>query len=186
MGLLLDGAWEKIQKGDLKTFEKIYKKMFPRLCFYACKILKDKSISEEVVQDVFLKIWQNRESIFIKESLINYLYSATHNLAINTAIQKKTLKNRVNLHTTEELWQNIQNTFVVNDFISNKIEAKEIEKRIRSIINKLPGQCKTIFLLSRYKNLTNKEIAQTLGISAHTVRTQIYRAIDKIIKELEK
>ncbi len=186
MGSLFEGVWQKIRKGDLKTFEMLYKELFPKLQAYANKILKDKFISEEVVQDAFLKIWKNRESITIKGSPVSYLYSAVHHIAINAAIQKKTLKNSVNQYTSEGLWQKIQNTFVSNESICKEIEAKETEEKIKSVINKMPGQCKTIFLMSRCKNLSNKEIAQTLNISVHTVRTQIYRALEKIIKDLEK
>jgi RNA polymerase sigma-70 factor (family 1) len=186
MSSQLEGAWEKIQRGDLKVFEMLYKEMFPKLYAYTYKILKDKFISEEVVQSVFIRIWQSRESITIKNSLISYLYSTAHHLAINAAIQENTLKNSVNQYTSEGLWQKIQNTFASDESISKEIEAKETEEKIKSIINTMPGQCKTVFLLSRYKNLSNKEIAQVLNISVHTVRTQIYRALEKIIKELEK
>ena len=183
---LPDSAWEEIQKGDLKTFEKLYKKLFPRLSFYACKILKDKFISEEVVQDAFLKIWQNRKSIFIKGSITSYLYTVTHHLAINSVLKKATLKNKVNQNVTEDTWQKIQNTFAVTDYISKKLEADETEKQIKAIIDTLPNQCKMIFILSRYENIPNQEIAQILSISIHTVRTQLYRAIEKIMKEMEK
>ena len=178
--------WEKIQKGDLKTYEKLYKKLFFELRSYACRILKDESLSEEVVQDVFLRIWQNRDSITVKGSLSGYLYTATHNLAINTAIQKKTLKNRVTRIVSEEIWQRIQSTFAVADNISKKFEAEDTENKIKSLIDTLPKQCKTVFLLSRFENMSNQEIAQKLNISKHTVKAHLYHALERITKIQEK
>lgn len=178
--------WKKIQKGDIKTFEKLYNKHFHKLLTYAFRILKDEFLSEEVVQDVFLKIWQKRDSIKINGSISGYLYSATHNFAINAAIQQKTNKNKVNQIVSEEIWRQIQNSFVVTDHVSKNIEEEEIESKVRSIIETLPKQCKTVFKLSRFENLTNEEIAEKLNISKHTVRAHLYHALEKITKILEK
>jgi RNA polymerase sigma-70 factor (ECF subfamily) len=178
--------WKKIQSGDLKTFEKLYKKLFPELQSYAFRILRDEFLSEEVVQDVFLKIWQKRGAIKIKGSVSGYLYSITHNLAINAAIQKKTYKNKVNQIVSEEIWQQIHNTFAVMDNVSKKIEKEETELKIKALIETLPKQCKTVFLLSRFENMTNQEIAQKLDISIHTVRAHLYHALKIISKIFEK
>ena len=186
MSLYLTDSWEKIQKGDMKTFEQLYKELFPGLYRFALKIIGDSFVSEEIVQDFFIKIWNDRQKIVIRGSVRNYFYTAIHHSSINAAIEKNALKNNVNRYPSDALLQKIQNVLSIDDSIIDNIEAKEKEQEILKQIDKLPQHCRTIFLMSRNENKTNKEIAVLLGLSENTVRTQLYRALEKILKEMQK
>jgi RNA polymerase sigma-70 factor, ECF subfamily len=178
--------WQKIKNGDERAFEALFKEMNGSLCYYALQLTNDQFIAQEIVQDVFLKIWQNRNQIVIKGSLKAYLYITTHNIALNTLIKNNNRRNSVSKLISNDLWKNIEATLEMNPFLLEKLEADEINKTIEKAINDLPQQCKEIFLLSRNQNKTNKEIAAILNIAEGTVKSQIFRALEKIETALEK
>jgi RNA polymerase sigma-70 factor (ECF subfamily) len=187
MGLSLDYYWQKVQeKGDENALEWIFKNTYPSLCFYAFQIVGDRFLSEEIVQDVFTNLWQNRNKIAIKGSFKAYLYQSVRNLAINVLIQNSTLKKSVNNLVSIEFWQEIQNNLKFEAFLIEKLEAEETQLVIDKAISELPEQCREIFKLSRNEFKSNDEIADYLGISVNTVRTQIFRALEKIKEALEK
>jgi RNA polymerase sigma-70 factor, ECF subfamily len=181
----LNKFWQGIQEGDEKSLEGLFREVNSRLCCYAEFLLDDQVIAQEVVQDVFLKIWQDRERILIKGSLKSYLYKAVKNKVINVLIQSKTKKASVNKLLSGESWQVIQDNVECNEFIIEKIEARETSEKIMDTVNKLPEQCRKIFIMSRFENKSNKEIAIRLKISEHTVKAHIYKALESIKKIFE-
>lgn len=178
--------WQKIKNGDERAFEALFKEMNGPLCYYALQITNDQFIAQEIVQDVFLKVWQNRNEIVIRGSLKAYLYITTHNIAINTLIKNNTRKNSVSKLISNDLWKDIESTLEMNPFLLEKLEADEINETIEKAINDLPHQCREVFLLSRFQNRTNKEIAAILNIAEGTVKSQIFRALEKLEEALEK
>ena len=184
MSLHLIDYWENLRKGDIKSFERLYKELYPELYRLALKITGDHFKSEEIVQDLFVKLWNDRKKLVIKGSVKKYFYTAIHHHSINAVIEKSTLKNTVNHSSPEAVWVKIQNTLPIDDSIVQAIEAKETEERILKLIEFLPHQCKTIFRLSRMENKSNKEIAELLNISENTVRTQLYRALEKLLNDI--
>jgi RNA polymerase sigma-70 factor, ECF subfamily len=187
MSFDLDYYWQKThKKGDLKAFEWIYKSTFQKLCFHAFQITGDQFLSEEIVQEVLVKLWNDRTHIIIKGNLKPYLYQTVHNLAINKLIQQKTQKFSINKPVSNEIWQLVADNYSYNAFLVEKLEAAETETIIDKVVEELPTQCREIFRSSKYDNKSNEEIATHLNISVHTVRTQIYRALEKIKDALEK
>lgn len=181
-----DLFWQKIQTGDEYALEKIYKAAFRSLVYYASEITGQSQLAEEVVQDVFLKIWQNRSVLLIKGSFKPYLFQSVHNHALNAIRQQNTRKESVNLLRSEETWQFITDTYDLNDNMIERIFSEETEALIEQIIKELPEQCRKVFSMSRFELLNNKEIAIQLGISEYTVKTHIYRALQKITSDLKK
>jgi RNA polymerase sigma-70 factor (ECF subfamily) len=185
--LKLDYYWEKVKRdNDISAFEWIYKNIFKSLCFYVFHITGDQFLSEEVVQETLVKIWNERDKLIITGNFKSYVYQSVHNLAINKLVQQNTLKFSVNKPVTSEVWQLIANNFSYNAFLIEKLEAQDTENIINSAVEKLPEQCRIAFKLSKYENKTNEEIANALNISVNTVRSQIYRALEKIKEALEK
>jgi RNA polymerase sigma-70 factor (ECF subfamily) len=185
MNLDFDLCWQKIKIGDLGGLEEIHKASFRTLVFYACEITGQQHLAEEIVQDVFLKIWQNSASITVSGSFRAYLFAMVHNHALNMLRQQKTRKESVNRLGSEQTWQFISDTYHLNDNLIEKIYSDETEAKISGIIERLSDQCRKVFILSRGKSLKNEEIAALLGISEHTVKTHIYRALQKISSALK-
>jgi len=186
MNLDFDLHWQKIQNGEEYALEKVYKTTFRSLVHYASEITGQPQLAEEVVQDVFLKIWQNRSILSIKGSFKAYLFQSVHNHALNAIRQQRTRKGSVNLLRSEETWQFISDTYDFNDNLIDRIFSDETEKIIEQIIKELPEQCRKVFLMSRFESLKNEKIAAQLGISENTVKTHIYSALQKITFALKK
>jgi RNA polymerase sigma-70 factor, ECF subfamily len=182
---LAENIWNHIQEGDLKSFEIIYLQFYKPLCLFSFHITKNHELSEELVNDLFLKLWTNRKYIFIKGSVKSYLFQAIHNLSLN--LVKGLSTNKVNIHTkvTESHWRFIEETYVVNDFLLENIIAEEIGTKINQVITGLPEQCRDVFILSRFKGKTNQEISNQLNIAENTVRVYIFKALSKIKDVLE-
>jgi RNA polymerase sigma-70 factor, ECF subfamily len=178
--------WQGIIKNDENAMEKLYKRTYVLLYKYARSIIGLSHISEEVVDDVLLKLWQNRSSIIITGSLLSYLYKAVHNHALNTLRQKKTLKESFHRHFPDDLWQSITDTYSLHEVITDQLFANETGEIIEKAIEKLPEQCRRIFLMFKYNDKDVHEIAKQLSLSESTVRTQIYRALHKISDILKK
>jgi RNA polymerase sigma-70 factor, ECF subfamily len=186
MNFDFDSCWQKIKNGDENALEKVYKASFRSLVYYATEITGQLQLAEEVVQDVFLKIWQNCSELHIKGSFKAYLFQSVHNHALNIIRQQKTLKESVNLVTNEKTWQFISDNYKIDDNLIDKIFSDETEAIIEQIIKDLPAQCRKVFLMSRIESLKNEEIAMQLGLSENTVKTHIYKALQKIALALKK
>jgi RNA polymerase sigma-70 factor (ECF subfamily) len=176
--------WFSIKHGEIAALRELFNETNQSLLNYSFRISQDKHIAEEVVQDVFINIWNNRELIDIKGSVKSYLFQSVHNYTINKLIKNKTQRNSLAVLVSEEAWQYIEANYEVNDYLIEKLESEDTEKLIHSIVEELPQQCREIFFLSRYEGLTNSEIAHKLNVSLSTVKTQIYRALDKIKQQL--
>lgn len=178
--------WESIKDGEISALRELFNQTNKSMLRYSYSITHDRFLAEEVVQDVFVNVWNNREQIEIKGSVKSYLYQAVHNLTINKLKQIKNKHNSVGMLVSEEFWQYLEETKSLDDTIVEKLEAEDIEIIIRKAIESLPDQCKEIFILSRECQMTNNEIAKKLNLSVSTVKTQIYRAIDKVREEFYK
>ena len=152
-----------------REFEQLFKEHFKSLYAYAYTIIKDEAASEEIVQNVFFKIWDKHLLPTIETSLKAYLYKAVYNDSLNylkhlkIKAQYKTYAMQHNTHHTEQA--------------SKKLVLKELEDKLRHAMNELPRQCRTIFQLSRFEGLKYHEIAQELNISVKTVENQMGKAL---------
>ena len=158
-----------LAKRDESTFEQVFKTHFKSLHAYAFTILKDSDEAEEVVQQVFFKLWERSETLSIDGPVAAYLYRAVHNESLNLLKHEKVKKNH-RLHVA----YNMKNE---TDQASKKVTSGELEKKLHAALNELPEQCRTIFQLSRFNELKYREIADQLGISIKTVENQMGKAL---------
>jgi RNA polymerase sigma-70 factor (ECF subfamily) len=159
------------QEGTLEeNFEQAFKANFKGLHAYACTLLRESSVAEEIVQNIFVRLWEKREDLIIREKLSSYLYRAVHNESLNYL---KHLKKRsayqshvMRQHRTPD-----------KENASEKTRLGELQIRLAKAMNELPEQCRTIFQLSRFEDLKNKEIADKLDLSVKTVENQMGKAL---------
>ena len=175
----------KLNNGDLKAFQQLYIKYYMPLCVYAKRYTKTKEAAEEVVQEVFLRMWEQKGKLNITNSLQTYLYISVKNQCMNHLKHLKVV-NRFNdyhaqLLSEAEDYFNISQETGASIFIATELE-DEIERAIES----LPEKCRKIFLMSRSEGLKHHDIADKLGITFHTVHRQISIALDKLRKALHK
>ncbi|WP_318350764.1 RNA polymerase sigma-70 factor [Aquipluma nitroreducens] len=163
----------KFRNGDMEAFRKIYESFCEPLYRFAYSYLKDSFESEEIVQDVFLKVWEKRAEVDEQKSFKSYLYRITVNKIFNE------LKHRVVKQKYDQHLQNFDQTSIETP--ESSIQFQELNKKVEHLLTRLPEQQRNIFIMSRWKGLSNAEIADTLDLSIRTVENQIYRAA-KFIK----
>lgn len=157
-------------QGDVRAYETTYKSLFKPLFIYAITMLKDHAQAEEIVQNVFLKLWEKKETIEIQTSLKAYLYKAVHNHSLN-AIKHEKVKQQYESHLSYSM-KNKQ-----TDTTETNVSFKQLEGRLRQALSELPEQCRTVFQMSRFEDLKYKEIAERLSISPKTVENHMGKAL---------
>jgi RNA polymerase sigma-70 factor, ECF subfamily len=162
------GTIELLAKKDELAFEQVFKTHFKSLHGYAMTILKDENTAEEMVQNVFFKLWERAEALTITGSIAAYLYRAVHNESLNFIKHQKVKRT----HQAHTLYQMRNEADIVT-----KTGLKELEKQLHKAMNELPEQCRTIFQLSRFEELKYREIADQLDISVKTVENQMGKAL---------
>lgn len=162
---------------DTRQFEQVFKAHFKALHAYAITILNEEAMAEEIVQQVFFKLWEKRNEIRIRQSLKAYLYSSVYNHCMNYLKHEK-VKQRHQHYI-------IQSGNGGDESAGRKIMLQELENKISGALNRLPQQCRTIFQMSRFEELKYREIAETLNLSVKTVENQMSKALRIMRKELE-
>jgi RNA polymerase sigma-70 factor (family 1) len=162
---------EEISKdwGSGKTFEQLFKAYYPRLCHFSFQIVKDKVIAEDVVQDVFIKYWNLKGKISVHEIAVkNFLYSTVRNASLNLIRHHKVVYN----------YMEQQDPSPIEEFnIIHSIIRSEVFAEIHTALETLPESCKRISRMGYLDGMKNSEIAQELGISVNTVKTQKQRGL---------
>lgn len=171
--------------GEEIAFETIFRKYFIKLCLYAEHHVRNHKIAEEIVEDFFCHLWDNCQSLTISSSLIGYLFKGVHNRCLNylrdLKVRQQYLAESKYFLTDDELL-----TATSSDAYNSEFITRELEENISIAINALPEQCRAVFCLNRFENLTYSEIAEKLGISINTVKTQMTRALRKLRDSLKE
>ncbi len=151
-----------------RIIEDAFKAHFKGLHSYANAIIKDELMAEEMVQNVFYKLWKNKDALTITESTASYLYRSVYNESLNYLKHLK-VKKTFQAHAVRTM-ENINNA-------AEKLKLKELEVKLEQALKELPEQCRTIFQMSRFEELKYMEIAGKLGISVKTVENQMGKAL---------
>lgn len=165
---------EKVISGDKPTFELLYHKYYVFLCLIAEHITHNPSDAEEIVSDVFLKLWNNRQNLHVS-SVRAYLIKAVQNTSLNYLERNAAMGIVSNIDTIPHdllRWE--------NDYPLGRLYEQEVLNILKKGINSLPEGCREIFLLSRNRKLSYQEIADKLQISVNTVKTQMKIAIARL------
>jgi RNA polymerase sigma-19 factor, ECF subfamily len=176
---------KQINEGNIATFKSLYDTFYTCLLVYANSIINDIGVSKDIVQDIFLKLWEKRNEFTIKYSLKSYLYTAVRNSCMDYLKHLKVEKKYID-HSLVELKEK-ELTFFSELFIHP--EEDDFEKylnEITTVIEELPEQCRKIFKLSRFEGMKNNEVARYLNLSVRTIDTQLYRALKTLREKLNK
>ena len=155
-----------LKKGDMKAFDIIYKKYSRRLYGFVFLYVKQDADTEEIVQDVFIKIWKSRTKIDVYSSFESFLFTIAHNATVNL------LKKRA---TEQKYVEHVKSLQIINESyeLTDEIHYKELKQKFLGLVDELSPRQKEIFQLSREEGLNNKEIADKLGISIQTVKNHL-------------
>ena len=157
-----------------EEYKEVFEEFYNPLCNFANKIVERRDLAEDVVQEVFVQIWQKRESINLKTSLKNYLFQSTRNKAIEILRRKKLETKYINSE---------MNTMETSYNIESDADAYMLKDKLKRCIRQLPPKCQQIFVMSKMNGLTYAEIAEELNLSVKTVENQIGRGL-KLLREM--
>jgi RNA polymerase sigma-70 factor (family 1) len=167
----------RLQKGDVDAFDMIYTKYSGKLYAFGLKYLRSTAESEELVQSVFLKLWENQKSLRIDTSFKSFLFT----IAYNDICKLFRKRNYHQQFIRETLYENSQTSFSMEE----SVEYKSVLARVEKIINILPKRQKEIFLKSRMEGKSTKEIADEIGLSPGTVDNYISESLRFIRSRLK-
>ncbi len=167
---------KNIVKGNVAAFKEFFLFYQPRILHYIYCYVHDKKVAEDITQDTFFEFWKARKRLDTAQSPKSFLYKIARNRALNYITR---LHHTVAIDDEEEFL-----SLKSSDNPEEKLEADTLAKVLELAINNLPPRCRSVFILSRYNELSYNEIAETLNISLQTVKNQVNKALVILRKEL--
>ncbi|TSA32000.1 MAG: RNA polymerase sigma-70 factor [Porphyromonadaceae bacterium] len=167
---------QKLKEGDIHALEVIFKMHYSNLNRYLLFLFKNELLVEHIAQDIFVYLWESRETLEIKTSLESYLYAAGRYKALNQIRNNQ-------LHET--IKQKMTASMQDSQSIDTEFEMRELEGIINEAISSLPPRCQQIFRLSRDEEMTYQDIAKFLNISINTVEGQMSIALKRLRSALK-
>jgi RNA polymerase sigma-70 factor, ECF subfamily len=165
----------RVRAGDVTALAEVFRAHYASMCSFVQLQVGSADTAEDLVQDVFVRVWDARERLDINGSLRNLLYRSAHNAAINH-LKRRTIEHRW-VQTAAAARSNF-------DATEDPAALAELETAIDSALARLPERCRLIFTLSRHHGFTYAEIADTLDLSIKTVETQMGRALKSLRSQL--
>ena len=167
----------KLQKGDVEAFDLVYEKYAGKLYGFTLKYLKSTDETEELVQSVFLKVWENHKTLRKESSFKSYLFTIAYNEICNIFRRRSHLQKFIG----EQINENSQTSNETEELI----DYNSIRETVDQIIAKLPERQRTIFLKSRQEGKSNRDIAIEMGLSSGTVDNYISESLKFIRSNLQ-
>jgi RNA polymerase sigma-70 factor (ECF subfamily) len=171
----------RVRAGDERAYEELFRRYYRELCLYAARIDPSDGAAEEIVQDVFFKVWQRRERLMEVKTLSSYLYMAVRNGALNR-IERDGYMSRWRRAKHVEL----ESSPAFAPSADAEARSAEVSAAIEAALAKLPPRCREAFLLQRRQHLSVAEIARIMGIAPKTVEVQIGNALRQMRESLRE
>lgn len=157
-----------LKTGRESAYKQLFRDYYRPLSVFALKYIRDLELAREIVQNLFVHLYENRSTLVITTSLESYLYQSVRNRCLNQIKQWKTQKEHLEKYYGEQVY---------GDNLEVTIRENELEHAIFKIVESLPSQRRNIFIMSRVNGISNSEIAEKLNISKRTVETHISHAL---------
>lgn len=165
-----------MKAGDRESFNQVFRRYYSPMVRFCIRYVADSDIASEIVQDLFVKLWSNREKISFNTSFESYMMTSVRNSAL-TYINKERSHAEANLRIYSEESDNTDP--------SETLQSNNLEESYRKILKDMPEKRREVFLASRYDGLKYSEIAEKLGISQKTVEAQMSAAIKQLKEGLK-
>jgi len=162
---------------NLRQFEQLYKSHFLHLCNFADQYVADSDISKDVVQKVFITLWERRNQMDLNQSIKSYLFTAVKNRCLNYIRDHKKYRSRTLDLDCGDIEVATQD---------GSIEMEELQDQIDKALDTLPEKCRIVFEMSRFQDMKYKAIAQKLSISEKTVEAHMSKALRTLRLSLSK
>lgn len=180
----MENLLTRLSRGDDCALLLLKNEWYHKLSVFARSYVRSSFVAEDMVQDTFIKLWESREDLAKYENIGSFLYTVLKNRCLDY-LKHKTLELAYNQQSSEDYIYLLANKYALEDESINLITDAQIKKALLDAVRKLPHSCRNVFILSRFKELKNTEIAEELSISVKTVEYHMTRAISFIRKEME-
>ena len=164
-----------VQRGDQKAFDTLFRRYYPMLCAYGHRFVELED-AEEIVEDSLLWIWENRETLVIESSLNSYLFKMVYRRALNKLAHIDATQ-RADTRFYEEMQEMLQDT--------DYYQIEELAKRIEDAVAALRESYREAFVMHLFRDMSYKEIAETLGVSPKTIDYRIQQALKQLRVDLK-
>ena len=164
-----------VQRGEQKAFDTLFRRYYPMLCAYGHRFVELED-AEEIVEDSLLWIWENRETLVIESSLNSYLFKMVYRRALNKLAHIDATQ-RADTRFYEEMQEMLQDT--------DYYQVEELTRRIEGAVAALPESYREAFVMHRFRDMSYKEIAETLGVSPKTIDYRIQQALKQLRTDLK-
>ncbi len=168
----------RLKNGDMLAFDQVYEQYSHKLFSFIFKILKNEAEADDIVQEVFVKIWESRENLSDYKLLNSYIFTIAYNNSIDL------IRKRIN---SNKYLEHLKNSSVVQITPSaiSEVEFNELNSQVEKLISNLPERQKQVYLLHRERGLTYPEIAEQLGISKNTVENHMVKALKYLRQNID-
>lgn len=173
----MEAIFARIKDGDERAFERVFRAFYRPLCDYAVTLLGSEEDAEDVVQDLFTRVWADRQGMEVQESVKSYLFTAVRFRALN--VLKRRAVEQKHSAALAEFIEDLQR----EDY--SEEETRRVE-RIKEVLQTLPAQCRTVFTMSCLEGKKYSEIAAKLGITVNTVKSHVAKAYRDIRAAVDK
>lgn len=170
-----DELLQKLKAGEAQALKALFKEFYPLVCSGIFRLVKDQDLAQDLGQKVFIRFWEKRETLHITSSVKSYLYK----MGVNEGLAY--------LRSARIMEQEDQiPDFTDHSATEEEVLANELKEQIQKAISTLPSKCQLVFKLSRFENLSYKEIAEKLDISIKTVENQMGKALRLLREQLHE
>ncbi len=166
----------KLNRGDSNAFSEIFSAYYQDLVLFAFSFTKEMASAEEIIQETFIKLWEDRETLDVKRSLKSILLKSVQNRCIDWYRHKKIMNNYCDYVLVNKL--------LIENNTDNYLLCSELNGLIRSALKKMPEKYREAYEMNRNDGLKYQEIAESLSVSVRTVEDRISRALEFLRKEL--
>jgi RNA polymerase sigma-70 factor (ECF subfamily) len=168
---------EGLAEGNVKVFDYLFHHYYSGLVVFAMKLVDEKEVAEDIVQEFFYKLWSEREKRSINQSFKSYFFSSVRNRCLDYLRHQK-ISRKADVYLAQKMQQDLLNE-------SDMLVESELRERIHGAIDKLPEKCRKIFVMNRLEGMKPGEIAEHENISIRTVEGHIGKALKLLREELK-
>jgi len=166
----------RIRQGDKGQFESLFRSSYVSLVRYARTMTSDHDTAEEIVQDLFFRLWKDKEKLQIESSLNGYLFRAVHNRCLHYISHNKVVEKYAH--------EVVMLSSGTGEDAADLVNYNDLQAKIARILERLPEKCGRIFCMNRFEGLKYSEIAEKLSVSVKTVEANMGRALKEFRKAL--
>ena len=165
----------KLKKGNREAFNSVFRYYYPRIMAYTASMVEQKA-AEDIVQDVFLYVWENREKLYVSDGFHSYLFQSAYTRCLDY-FKKNLSIEKYHSHTYEKYLEDYQNLLKGDDSVIKELSVKDFYRHLYELLEHLPTQRREVFILTYIKGLTAKEVAEQIQMPQRTVESHLYLAL---------